>query len=312
MLIVDIAGSVSLTTRVGQEEAGRRIKQLLQGIVTLVRANGGQFLSSSGDDVLATFEGEDQGAANAAETAIEAQRAADAVGLQLYAGLCAGPVEFGENLGYPAASGQAVNLAARLHKLVDDAPGRIFLPMDLVGLLPLDLQNEASPFGARKIKGYGSMEVWSLAWRTASATVTFVPAPHEPGRPTQQPDRVFMLLHQGRRLELRPGDAPAVLGRGAECSLRIRDPEPRISTRHMTVEMEAGLWMAHDISRNGSWIRDDRSEEAFALLPGGKVQLPACGSICLGRSFAEDAAGAYTVRFALGDAGDPTVITRAR
>lgn len=311
VLIVDIAGSVALHTRVGEEEAGRRIKQLLQDIITLARHNGGLFLKSYGDDVLATFEGEDGGAANAAETAIEAQRAADAVGLQLYAGLCAGPVEFGETMGHPVANGQAVNLAARLHKLVEDAPGRIFLPVELVGQLPLDLQNEASPFGARKIKGYGNMEVWSLAWRTASATVTFVPAPNDPARAAQQ-ERVFMLLHRGRRVELRPGDAPAVLGRGPECSLRVLDPEPRISTRHMTVEMEAGLWMAHDVSRNGSWIRDDRSGEAFALLPGSKVQLPACGSICLGRSFAEDPAGAYVVRFALGDAGDPTVITRAR
>lgn len=299
VLIVDVAGSVALHTRVGEVEAGRRIKQLLQDIITRARHNGGSFLKSYGDDVLATFEGPDQ-AANAAESAIEAQRCADAAGLQLYAGLCAGPVEFGETMGHPVANGQAVNLAARLHKLVEDAPGRIFLPVELVGQLPLDLQNEASPFGARKIKGYGSMDVWTLAWRTASATVTFVPTRHDPESAAAK-EQVFMLLHRGRRFEMRPGDGPAVLGRSADCALQVPDPEPRISSKHMIVEMEAGLWMAHDISRNGSWIRDDRSGEAFALLPGGKVQLPACGSMCLGRSFKDDPAGAYVVRFALGD-----------
>lgn len=300
VLIVDVAGSVALHTRAGEEEAGRRIKKLLQDIITIARHNGGTFLKSYGDDVLATFEGHQQGASAAAETAIEAQRCADAAGLPLYAGLCAGPVEFGETMGHPVANGQTVNLAARLHKLVEDAPGRIFLPAELVGMLPLDLQNEASPFGARKLKGYGTMEVWTLAWRTASATVTFVPAKHDPERAPMQ-ERVFMLLHHARRFELRASDGPAVLGRSAECSLQVSDSEPRISSRHMIVEMEAGLWMAHDISRNGSWIRDDRSGEAFALLPGSKVQLPACGSMCLGRSFKDDPAGAYVVRFALGD-----------
>lgn len=300
ILIVDIAGSVALNTRVGEVEAGKRIKKLLQDIITIARHNGGTFLKSYGDDVLATFEGPDQ-AVNAAESAIEAQRCADAAGLQLYAGLCAGPVEFGETMGHPVANGQAVNLAARLHKLVEDAPGRIFLPAELVGQLPLDLQNEASSFGVRKLKGYGNMNVWSLAWRTASATVTFVPAKHDPDAAAAQ-ERVFMLLHRGRRFELRPGDAPAVLGRSAECALQVPDPEPRVSSKHLVVEMEAGLWMAHDISRNGSWVRDDRSGEAFALLPGSKVQLPAVGSICLGRSFQDDPAGTYVVRFALGDA----------
>lgn len=64
-----------------------------------VRAKGGPLLGCSGDDVLATVEGHDQGAANAADTAIE-----------------------------------------------------------------------AAPFGARKIKGYGPMDVWrSFAEAVAGA-----------------------------------------------------------------------------------------------------------------------------------------------
>lgn len=301
VLIVDIAGSVALRTRVGEKEASRRITKLLEDLITLARHNGGTFLKSYGDDVLATFEGDEHGTPAAARTAIEAQRCADAAGLQLYAGLCAGPVEFGKTMGHPVANGQTVNLAARLHKLVEDAPGRIFLPADLVRALPPDLQNEASSFGARKLKGYGPMDVWSLAWRAAPTTLTIVPD-HSAPESTSLRDRVLILLHQGRRYELRASAGPAVLGRAADCALQIDDPEPRISSRHLTVELEAGLWMAHDISRNGSWIRDDRSGETFALLPGGKVQLPARGSMCLGRSFDKDTAGAYVVRFAREDA----------
>jgi hypothetical protein len=55
--------------------------------------------------------------------------------------------------------------------------------------------------------------------------------------------------------------------------------------------------MAHDISRNGSWMRDLRTNEIVALRPGAKAQMPPRGQLCLGRPFSEDAAGAYTVSF---------------
>ena len=297
VLIVDIAGSVALRTQVGEQEAGQRLRKLLQDIVSATRVHGSTFVKSYGDDVLATFEGRDDGASLAAEAAIAAQRCADRAGLQLYAGIYAGPVEFGDNMGQPDVSGQAVNLAARLHKLTEDAPGRIYLPASLVRLLPRDLMAQASLFGARQIKGFGPMEVWTLAWRDHSVTVTFVPIKNVSGASAPSRAGDLTLWHSGRRIDLLPGAGPFVIGRSPGCSLQVPDPEPRISSKHLTIEIQNGLWMAHDISRNGSRVRDERTGEEFALLPGAKAQLPARGAICLGRSFVEDPGAAYVVYF---------------
>ncbi|HKY91433.1 MAG TPA: adenylate/guanylate cyclase domain-containing protein, partial [Nevskiaceae bacterium] len=171
VLIVDIAGSVALRKQAGEAEAGRIIQGLIHDMIEAARDRGGFFIKSYGDDVLTTFEGPDQ-AENAAEAAIEAQRLADKAGLQLYAGLYAGPVEFTDTMGHPVATGQAVNLAARLHKLTEDAPGRIFVPADFVKRLPDELKREASPFGMRQIKGFGALDVWTIAWRERPITVT--------------------------------------------------------------------------------------------------------------------------------------------
>src|SRR5687767_9365475 len=142
VLIVDIAGSVALRKNAGEAEAGRVIQTLIADMIAVARERGGFFIKSYGDDVLTTFEGPDQ-AGNAAQAAIEAQRLAENAGLQLYAGLYAGPVEFSETMGHPVATGQSVNLAARLHKLTEDAPGRIFVSAEFVKMLPLELQGEA-------------------------------------------------------------------------------------------------------------------------------------------------------------------------
>jgi adenylate cyclase len=297
VLIVDIAGSVALRAELGETEGSRRIRTLLEDLAQIVRANGCTFLKSYGDDLIATFEGPDHGAALAAESAIALQRRADAAHLQLYAGLCAGPIEFVQSMGHPDGYGQAMNLAARLHKLTEDAPGRIFLPVELVQMLPADLQREASLFSSRHIKGYGPMEVWTLSWRDHSATVTYVP-PKTTGADAF-PARVgaLALWHRGRRMDIAPDSDVFVIGRAPNCSLQVPDPEPRISSKHLMIALESGLWMAHDVSRNGCWVRDERTGEEFPLLPGAKARLPVRGAVCLGRSFAEDPGNAFIVYF---------------
>ena len=297
VLIVDIAGSVALRAQVGEAEASRRIRELLQDLAQIARANGCTFLKSYGDDLITTFEGPDHGAALACETAIASQRRAEVLGLQLYAGLCEGPVEFVESMGHPDGYGQAMNLAARLHKLTEDAPGRIFLPAELVQMLPGDLQRDASLFSSRHIKGYGPMEVWTLSWRDHSATVTYVPPKTTAADALPLRAGPLALWHLGKRMDIPPGGDVFVIGRAPSCSLQVPDPEPRISTKHLTIAIESGLWMAHDVSRNGCWVRDERTGEEFPLLPGAKARLPGRGAICLGRSFPEDPGNAYVVYF---------------
>ena len=129
-LIVDIAGTVGLRTAIGDTEGGLRIRQLLDAIIGLSHKHGGEFIKSYGDDVLAIFEKDPVN--SAARVAIAAQRLATNAGLQLYAGFHSGEVEFRETMGHPDALGLTVNIAARLHKLTEGAPGRIFIAVSMM------------------------------------------------------------------------------------------------------------------------------------------------------------------------------------
>lgn len=297
VLIVDIAGSVALRTDQGDAEATRCVRALLERIIGVLRDNGGTFVKSDGDDVLATFEGVDQGIAAAADTAIETQRVAQAADLQLYAGLCAGPVEFGHTLGYPVALGQTVNLAARLHKLTENVPGRIFLPRDLAEKLPADLHALAARFGPRMLKGWGEMDIWTLEWRELNPTRTHVPT-QTGWRTVRAAD--CKLEHAGKVQRLSEGAGAALLGRGADCTLRVVDPDARVSSRHLILECEHGRWTARDVSRNGAWLHDAATLEVQRLAPGVRSALPRAGVLCLGRPFAEDPQRRFQVVFDCG------------
>jgi class 3 adenylate cyclase len=285
VLIVDIAGTVALRTEFGDAAAGRRIRNLLDAIADIARKRGGTFIQSSGDDVLVVFE---QGAVGAAaRTAVDAQRLAQRVGLQLYAGLHAGPVELGHSMGQPVTLGQTVNIAARLHKLIEDVPGQIFLTETSVQALPRELRGLAMRYGERMLKGVGAHHICTLEWREA----TEGPVERTLFSTTAMqawPQRKLLLRHGGRELLLEPDDKSSIVGRAADCALPVPDPLTRISSKHLLLQSAAGHWLAQDISRNGTWIME-RGNPAEAQLPYcHKATLPAAGALCLGRPFADD------------------------
>ena len=291
VLIVDIASTVGLRTRLGEAAAERRIRGLIDAIIALCRARGGQFIKSYGDDVLAAFDGDRVGAA--AEAAMAAQREATRAGLQLYAGLHVGPVEFRITMGHPDAVGLTVSIAARLHKLTEGAPGRIFLLAEAVERLPFELRGRASPYGSRDIKGVGPSAIWTLDWQDLPTTpwTVFVDD-------AVSPQAVGLTLSHGdRRLELVPGRGAISIGRSRDSGLCLPDLELRISSLHLMIDHVDGRWFVQDISRNGTWMRDGRSEAVASLPPTTKVPLPPSGALCLGRAFASDGDGRFTVRF---------------
>jgi adenylate cyclase len=291
VLIVDIAGSVRLRERIGDTAAERRIRHLIDGMIAAARERGGEFIKSYGDDVMSIF---DQDPINsAARTAVICQRMAATTGLELYAGMHFGPVEFRETMGHPDAVGQTVSIAARLHKLTEGAPGRIFLAEQAVQQLSVDLRTRANLFGTRELKGIEPINVWTLDWHDAAASTETQMAPMMP--PTD-PFAALKLRYGGSEVMLAERKAYLV-GRGKECILRIFDPENRISTTHLQIEYNAGCWFAHDISRNGTWLRDSKTSEVRLLPYCTKAMLPTAGELCLGRAFTDDAEGLFTLAF---------------
>jgi adenylate cyclase len=293
VLIVDVADSTRLRTRIGEAAAEQRIRQLLDGIIATARSRRGEFIKSYGDDVLSVFEG--HSVAAAADTAITAQRMAASAGLELYAGLHAGPVEFRETMGHPDAVGLTISVAARLHKLTG-APGRIFMAEEWVGALTPALRTRAKLYGPRELKGVGMVNVWTLDWQDSTLETQVVPMS---AVPTAAP-AALTLRHGTRSLrlvELRS----YTIGRGVESTLSVPDPEPRVSTVHLKIEHSATGWFVEDISRNGTWLRDRGTGEERQLPHINRVMLPRAGELCLGRPFADDPDRLYTVAFGASD-----------
>lgn len=292
VLITDIAGAVELRSRLG-DPAGARIRGILDAIIAAARARGGIFIKSYGDDILAVFEREPLAAA--AEVAVQAQLLAEASGLRLYAGLHAGPVEFFDSEGRIDVMGQAVNIAARLHKLIDDVPGNIFLAAESVAQLPAEQKARATRFGRRRLKGIGPVEVWTLNWRPDAELDTTMSFGERTGAWTAQ----ALNLRLGQQMLGLPPDAVRrSVGRAAGCTLCVPDAERRVSSTHLLLEFLDGRWFAADVSRNGTWLKE--RDNVLRLPPGRQFLLPRTGALCLGRPFGQDEGGCFTLEFHLG------------
>ncbi len=293
VLIVDVADSTRLRTKIGEAAAEQRIRQLLNGIIATAKSRRGEFIKSYGDDVLSVFEG--HSIAAAADTAVAAQRMAANAGLELYAGLHAGPVEFRETMGHPDAVGLTISVAARLHKLTG-APGRIFMAEEWVGALTPQLRQRAKLYGPRELKGVGMVNVWTLDWQDSTMETQVVP------QAAPAASTAALTLRHGTRSVRLLEHRSFVIGRGPESTLCVPDPEPRVSTAHLQIEHSATGWFAQDISRNGTWLRDRGTGEERQLPHISRVMLPRAGELCLGRPFAQDPQRLFTVSFEAAEA----------
>lgn len=288
VLIVDIADSTRLRASLGEAAAEARVRQLLDAIIATARSRQGEFIKSYGDDVLAVFDGPNVSAA--ADAAIAAQRLATAAGLELYAGLHAGPVEFRETMGHPDAVGLTISIAARLHKLTG-APGQIFMAEDCVAALSPAMRGRAKLYGPRELKGVGVVNVWTVDWQDATMETRIVPAAAFVAHTAS-----LALRHNGTEVRLTDRRS-YMIGRGGNAALCVPDPVPRVSTSHLQLEHSAAGWFVQDISRNGTWIRDRATGEIRQLPHLHRMLMPKQGELCLGRSFADDPAGEFVVAF---------------
>lgn len=295
VLFADIAAATELRNSVGDRQADAILDPLLAALSDIVARNHGQVLKSDGDDVLAVFDRDGQCVDDSVQAAIDCQHAARAAGRKLYVGVDAGVVEFREVLGRRDVAGMAVNVAARLHKLVPDLPGHIFLAADTVQSLSPELRDRARPYGVRPIKGVGAVEVHSLDWDEA---VTVMPTRFALPVASAASVVALALKHNGGVLKLLPNTPPLQIGRDRNNDLRIEDDEQRVSSRHLKLLCRNGAWILQDTSRNGTWVRLNTGSNEIGLL-GDELKLIGNGRMCLGRPFADDVHGRFTLSFEL-------------
>jgi adenylate cyclase len=124
VLLADVVGSTPLYELVGDAVAISRIDDWRERMRALICSNGGEFISSKGDDVLSIFE-----EPRAAFTAVSQMRAPGTFSVSFHAGLHFGHVvRVGGDI-----YGDAVNLTARLAAIAN--PDEVLISQSLVDLL---------------------------------------------------------------------------------------------------------------------------------------------------------------------------------
>lgn len=293
ILWVDIAGSTALRAKVGNEEAFARIGSLVEKLGTIVQKNGGQVLKNDGDDLLVVFDGPDH-ATSAVMAAAECQVATRERAMSLYAGVSTGAALLKEVFGRRDVDGMCVNVAARLHKLIPDKAGVVYLDDATYGELSADTQSLCNAFGSRELKGVGPVDVYTLEWDDVRTHTPTMMAGHSRHLGSQD-----LVLSAGRlRESYAPERKVVTLGRSSKCDIRLT--HEHISGQHVEFRWEGGKWSVRDTSKNGTWARMAGPASELQLPMGIAVPLAPAGAICLGQPFEKDRVqGATTVEFEL-------------
>lgn len=290
VLFLDIADSSALTSRLGDLEAGRLLRRLLDRMKGIVERHDGRAVKSDGDDLIVYFAPGADVAARALEATIGCMQAAQDDGLGLYAGLASGPVQVTEVLGRFDIGGHTVITAARLHKLIEGLSGRIFISDATVRALPAALAAGCKAFGSRVLKGLGEIEVFTYEWQDGNSTEFANLSLKDLPLPVLclsvgGCERRFAAEHSPVQVGREPGGAGSVVVEGTN-----------VSGRHLDFVVDGPVWRVRDRSRCGTWLRVENGSVDVPLAGKSAVLLGA-GALCLGRHFADDPTGEFTLLF---------------
>lgn len=270
ILLADITGSTPLYEAVGDAEAVRQVRCCLDRILALVTDQGGEVVSSKGDDVLATFP--EAGAALAA--AAQIVRGAPAGDLAVHAGLHHGQVIRTETDIY----GDAVNLTARLAALAN--AGEVLISSALFQRLPEGCRLDLRRLNPMRCKGKAlPVEVYTFADDTPQQTEAVFLAGRQPIPGAADVGFGLLLTVDGARHEFQWG-RDVTLGRAGENDIIVN--RPWVSRQHATITVGRDRVQLTDRSSYGTYITDALGCEFVALRE--TMVLAGAGRLSLGAS----------------------------
>lgn len=272
VLMADISGSSALYDEVGDIDALRQVGLCLDNMMAIVEREGGTFIRSKGDDVLAIFT--DPGAALEASLAMLSQKISGSP-LAVHVGASFGNVIRARD----DIFGDSVNTAARLSSMAK--PGELLASDSFVERLAETDRRRMRPLDTITFKGKDAPTgVFALLeegtqLRTVVGKSPAVTDVHQPGRSVPA---VTVTLRYADETFTCPERKTLSIGRSLDNDIVIE--QPWISREHARIQMRRGKVQLTDQSSSGSYISTQAGYEL--LLKRETVLLTGTGTISPG------------------------------
>lgn len=292
VMLADISGSTALYEAVGNVEALNRVSACLDLLRDVIERNGGQFISSKGDDILCVFESPQA----TLDVGMQMFDNTQDNGLSLHAGVDFGKVIRARN----DIFGDSVNMAARLATVANS--GEILCSQDVYDQLSGDYRAMLRFFGPRHFKGKTALSniyLFSDAVPGKDTEIVF--------RDTEESDRAdaARLTGDGVKAALRfayetfivSAEKPVLMGRSPDCDLVV--PLPWVSRKHATVELRGDQVYLTDSSTSGTYVAFE-GQDPFVVRRESHLLHSAC-TFSLARSHTETGAQIVSCELLLPD-----------
>jgi len=273
ILMADISGSSALYDNVGDADALRQVGVCLDNMMAIVEREGGTFIRSKGDDVLATFA--DPVAALAASRAMLALKITGQTSLAFHVGATFGNVIRARD----DIFGDSVNTAARLSSMAKS--GELLASDSFVERLPEADRCRMHPLDTITLKGKDAPTgIFALLeegtqLRTVIGKSPAVTDARKASRPA--PAVTLTLLYAGQAFVC-PERKILSLGRASDNDIVIE--HPWISREHAKIQVRRGKVQLTDQSTSGSFVATQDGYEF--LLKRETVLLTGSGTISPG------------------------------
>lgn len=284
---IDVAGSSKLYKEIGNDEAIRRIGNVVQQVCDIAKAHHGVVIKTIGDEVMCHFLDTD----NACEATISMQQSG-VLTLPLRIGLAWGHVIEKDN----DIFGEAVNDAAAVEKI---SRARQIITTDAFRQ-KLSASNAEKLFQYDEVKLKGGQQrtkLYRIEWESDTATKT--------GSQQTVIMPVFGAVQQQLVISFQApngkteaitltstNNVPLHIGRDKDsCQLAIDSPQA--SRDHCHIDYQYGKFMLLDHSTNGTYVKSTEDTPVYLRRQG--VPLLGAGEISLGELVSDDSP--YVIRF---------------
>ena len=272
IVMADISGSSALYDDIGDTDALREVGKCLDNMMAIVEREGGTFIRSKGDDVLAIFT--DTRAALDASRAMLSQKTTG-TSLSIHVGASFGNVIRARD----DIFGDSVNIAARLGAMAK--PGELLASEDFVERLPEAERRRMHPLDTITFKGkdaatgiFALLEEGSQLRTVIGKSPAVTDARHE----RRQAPAVTVTLHYANRdFECLDRNTVAI-GRSSDNDIVI--DRPWVSREHARITLRRGKVQLTDQSSSGSFVAAQDDYEF--LLKRETVLLTGSGTISPG------------------------------